>query len=64
MGGLRALHINSLLDGNYKKAEMMQWLGSDRDAARFWSSARHFEIQSIETEFFRVRPWILLHEAA
>ena len=43
---------------------MMQWVGSDRDAARFWSSARHFEIQSIETEVFRVRPWILLHEAA
>jgi hypothetical protein len=60
----RARDINSLLDGNFNKAEMMQWVGSDRDAARFWSSARHFEIQSIETEVFRVRPWILLHEAA
>ena len=60
MGGRRALHINLLLDGNYKTAQMMQWLGSDRDAARFWSWARHFEIQSIETEVFRVRSWSML----
>ena len=60
MGGRRELHINSLLDGNFNKAEMMQWIGSDRDAARFWSSARHFQIQSIETEVFRVRPWSVL----
>ena len=39
---------------------MMQWIGSDRDSARFWSSARHFQIQSIETEVFRVRPWSTL----
>ena len=40
---------------------MMQWIGSDRDAARFWSSsARHFQIQTIETEVFRVRPWSTL----
>jgi len=60
VGGRRELHINSLLDGNFNKAEMMQWIGSDRDAARFWSSARHFQIQSIETEVFRVRPWSVL----
>jgi hypothetical protein len=57
VGGRRELHINALLDGNFNKAEMMQWIGSDRDAARFWSSARHFQIQSIESEVFRVRPW-------
>ncbi len=60
MGGRRELHINALLDGNFNKAEMMQWIGSDRDAARFWSSARHFQIQSFETEVFRVRPWSVL----
>ena len=60
MGGRRAPQIDLLLDGNFKKAEMMQWVGSDRDAARFWSWARHFQIQSIETEVFRVRPWSML----
>jgi hypothetical protein len=60
VGGRRARDINSLLDGNFNKAEMMQWIGSDRDAARFWSSARHFQIQSIETEVFRVMPWSTL----
>jgi hypothetical protein len=60
VGGRRELHINSLLDGNFNKAEMMQWIGSDRDAARFWSSARHFQIQNIETEVFPVRPWSVL----
>ena len=39
---------------------MMQWIGSDRDAARFWSWARHFQLQSVETEVFRVRPWSVL----
>ena len=60
MGGRRAIQINLFMDGTFNKAEMMQWIGSDRDAARFWSSARHFQIQSIETEVFRVRPWSVL----
>ena len=60
MGGRRARDIDKLLDGNFNRAQMMQWIGSDRDAARFWSSARHFQIQSIETEVFRVRPWSVL----
>ncbi len=38
----------------------MQWVGFDHDAARFWSWARHFHIQSIETEVFRVLPWSML----
>jgi hypothetical protein len=49
-----------MLDGNFNKAQMMQWIGSDRDAARFWSWARHFQLQSVETEVFRVRPWSVL----
>ena len=60
MGGRRERDIDKLLDGNFNRAQMMQWIGSDRDAARFWSSARHFQIQSIETEVFRVRPWSVL----
>ena len=48
------------MDGNYNKAEMMQWIGSDRDAARFWSWARYFQMQSIETEVFRAMPWSML----
>ena len=55
-----ARDINKLLDGNFNRAQMMQWIGPDHDAARFWSSARHFQIQSIETEVFRVRPWSML----
>jgi hypothetical protein len=43
------------LDGTVTKAEMMQWMGSDTDAASFWSSARHFQITSIKVLVFRVR---------
>jgi predicted secreted protein len=32
----------------FTNAVMMQWMGSDRDAAVFWPSARHFQITSIE----------------
>ena len=49
-----------MLDGNFNRAEMMQWIGSDRDAAHFWSLARHFQIQSIDTEVSLVRPWSVL----
>jgi hypothetical protein len=48
------------MDGTFTKAEMMQWMGSDRDAAVFWSSARHFQITSIEFAVFCGRPSCML----
>jgi hypothetical protein len=43
-------------DGTFGKLEMMQSQATDLFAALVWSSARHFQIYSIETEVVRVRP--------
>jgi hypothetical protein len=48
--------INVLCDGMYGKLEMIQSQASDLLSALVWSSARHFQIYSIETEVVRVRP--------
>ena len=58
VGWCRRFEIQLFFDATFGKVEMMQFVGSDRDAALFWLSARHFQCYSIETEVFRVSPSI------
>ena len=58
VGWCRRFEIQLFFDAKFGKVEMMHFVGSDRDAALFWLSARHFQYYSIETEVFRVSPSI------